>query len=226
MRSAKAVLRGLVPYNSANPSMPNGCLLELSSLPARHPPIGEALLHAFGPSAIIRLSIDPTPQPAGTMARGVEIDWLKRPGTNPAGRVQRDIGWKDLDHLGNVCTQLSVTVNAQGLTEHAAVGIMALLIHDLEGAVLQSVLPIGSGGDYLVLIRGARKAVQVEASGVREDATGSASRARLAQKSEQVLTKIKAGYASVTTFSHSAASVVHSYLHYVCRQVKRKGKKK
>lgn len=225
MRSAKAVLRGLVPYHSANPSMPNGHVLELSSLPTRHPLIGEALLHAFGPPAIFRLSIDPTPQPAGTMAREVEIDWLKRPGSSAAGRVQRDIGWNGLDHLGNVCTQLPITVNAQNLTEQAAVGIIALLIHDLEGGVLQSVLPIGSGGDYLVFTRGARKAVQVEASGVREDATGSASRARLAQKSEQVLTRSKAGYASVTTFSYSAALVVHSYLHYVCRRGK-KGKKK
>jgi hypothetical protein len=208
--------------------MPNGHVLELSSLRERHPPIGTALLHAFAPAAIIRLSIDPTPQPSGTMSRRAEVDWITRPGTNPAVQVHRDIGWNGLkDLLGRLCVQLPFTVNAQTLTEQAAIGVMALLINDLEGAVLQTVLPIGSGGDYFVLPPRGRKPIQMEVSGIREDSTGTASRARLAQKAEQVLTHSQAGFASVTTFSHKAGPIAHSYLHYVSsRRRKKKGGKK
>jgi hypothetical protein len=187
-------------------------------------------LHAFGPPAVIRLNIDPNAQPAGTMTRRIEVDWLSPPGTSPAVQDQRILGWNGLqDFLGNLCVQLPMTVNSQTLTEQAAIGVMALLISDLKGEVLQRVLPIGSGGDYLILLRGSRKPAQVEVSGIHSDATGAASRARLAQKSAQVLSKSAVGYASVTTFAHASESVVQSYLHYVRRLRKkggRKGKKK
>jgi hypothetical protein len=103
---------------------------------------------------------------------------------------------------------------------------MALLIHDLEGGVLQEVLQIGSGGDYFVLVKRAKKPIQVEVSGIREDLHGGPSRSRLREKTTQVLTHSKVGYASVTTFSHPAGAIVHSYLHYVRRQRKKKGRMK
>jgi hypothetical protein len=159
------------------------------------------------------------------MSRRVDVDWITRPGTNPAVQVHRDVGWNGLQYLNNVCAQLPMTVNAQTLTEQAAVGVMALLIHDLEGGVLQNVLPIGSGGDYLILHRRGGNPIQVEVSGIRDDATGNASRARLTQKSVQVLTHSMAGYASVTTFSHPAGAIVHCYLHYVRQGRKRGGRK-
>ena len=207
--------------------MPNGHVLELSTLPARHPPIGEALLHAFGPPAIIRLSVDPSAQPAGTMTRSVDVDWVPLPGANPAGQVQRDIGWNGLQNIvDTVCVQLPMTVNAQTLTEQAAIAVMALLISDLEDGCLQSVLQIGSGSDYLLLPRKGSNPIPVEVSGVREDATGNASRARLSEKKVQVLTRSDVGHVSVTTFAHAGGSIVHSYLHYVNRGRKKKGRKK
>ncbi len=207
--------------------MPNGRVLELSSLPARHPPIGHALLQAYAPAAIVRLRIDPTPQPPDTMVRSVDVDWITRPGTNPAVSERRDIGWNGLEgFLAAACIQLPITVNAHTLTEQAAIAVMALLISDLEGGVVQSVFQIGSGADYLILPRRSSNPIQVEVSGIRYDASGNASRARLAQKSAQVLTNSEVGYASVTTFSHSASVIVHSYLHYVRRQRKGKGGRK
>jgi hypothetical protein len=135
--------------------MANGVVLELSTLPARHPPMGEALLQMYAPQAMVRLCIDPTPQPAGTMSREIEVDWLRHPGKEAATHQQRAVGWTGLEHhLNTLCVQLLVTVNDRTLTEQAAVGVLALLISDLEGAVLQTVLQIGSGGDYLIRRKG------------------------------------------------------------------------
>jgi hypothetical protein len=97
-----------------------------------------------------------------------------------------------------------------------------LLIHDLEEGVLQTVLPIGSGGDYLVRVSGKASFIQLEASGVRVDETGSASASRLQQRTEQVLTHARTGFVSVTTFSHGPGAVVHSYQHFVRRGRQRK----
>jgi hypothetical protein len=133
-------------------------------------------------------------------------------------QVLRRIGWGDIrEGLGRVCEQLPYTKNAHELTEEAAVGIAALLIHDLEGGVLQNVLPIGNGGDYLVRVREASAPIQLEVSGVRMDETGSNSRSRLQEKSDQVLTCVRVGFVSVTTFCHGPRAVVHSYLHFVRR---------
>lgn len=111
---------------------------------------------------------------------------------------------------------------------------MALLVHELEGAELQSVLPIGSGSDYLVRVPGASTYIQLEVSGIRLDVGGNLSTTRLHQKSAQVLTHARVGFASVTTFSHLAGAA-RSWLHYVKRPrnqqnavkpKKTKGKKK
>lgn len=209
--------------------MPNGHVLELATLPARHPLIGDALLRQFAGSVIFRLSIYPTPQPPAMIKRTVTVHRIARPGTKPAIQEDCDIGWSGLPSYNrDYCVRLSRTVNEHDVTEQAAIGVMALLIHELEGGVLQQVLPIGSGGDYLVLPRGARHPIQVEVSGIREDRNGSASQSRLRQKCDQVLTASKAGYASVTTFSHPAGPIVQSWLHYVekGRKMRSGGKRK
>jgi hypothetical protein len=205
--------------------MANGTVLELSTLPARHPDVGTALHHAYAPATIVRLSVDPTPQ-QGTLSREVEVNWLRRPGRGPVERVRRRIGWSNEgEGLRRVCEELPITKNDQDLTEEAAVGVAALLIHDLEGGVLQKVLPIGSGGDYLLRVSGMDSFIQLEVSGLREDHTGSASASRLRQKTEQVLTQARVGFVSVTTFSHGPHAVVHGYQHFV-RKKRRRSRKK
>jgi hypothetical protein len=162
------------------------------------------------------------------MKREVVVDWITRPGTSPVVGVNREVGWSGLPASTDLlCVQLPRTVNAHTLTEQAAVGVMALLIHALEGGVLQDVLPIGSGGDYFVISREANRPIQVEVSGIREDLNGAAARSRLSQKSAQVLSHSTVGYASVTTFAHPTGPIVHSYLHYVSRpRTTKKGRKK
>jgi hypothetical protein len=129
--------------------------------------------------------------------------------------------------MDTLCVQSRIAVSEHDLTEFAAIGVMALLIHDLEGGVLQNVLPIGSGGDYLVIPREAESPIQVEVSGIQVDLNGADSRSRLSRKSTQVLSHSTVGYASVTTFSHPTGPIVHSYLHYVSRpRTTKKGRKK
>jgi hypothetical protein len=124
----------------------------------------------------------------------VEVDWLKRAGRRPREQVRRRIGWGNIpEELRRVCEQLPYTKNAHDLTEEAAIGVAALLINDLEGGVLQTVLPIGSGGDYLVRVSGEHRFIQLEVSGLRVDETGSHSGSRLQQKTEQVLTQANVG---------------------------------
>lgn len=209
--------------NIVCPCMPNGHILQLEDLPAMHPPCGVGLRHAFAAQAVYRLCIDPTPQPLGTMDRTVEIDWIKRPGNAPAVQIQRRVGWTNLqNHLANLNTilvHLPFTLNAHDLTAHAALAVMALVIRDLEGAVLQTVLQIGSGGDYLVQIQGGARPTQVEGSGILNAAISGVAQARLHQKRVQVLTRSPNGFVSITTFAHPGGQqpgpIVHSYMHYV-----------
>jgi hypothetical protein len=161
------------------------------------------------------------------MKRDVEVNWLRTPGDAAPTQENREVGWSGLD-LEKVCLQISTTLNEQDLTEQAASGVMALLISDLENGVLQTVLQIGSGGDYLIRRKGTSSFIQVEISGIKVDPAGSLSGPRLRQKTEQVLTHRRVGYVSVTTFSYRAGGIVHSYLHYVKRQKRpggRPGKK-
>jgi hypothetical protein len=202
--------------------MPNGHALELSTLPTNHPRVE---WEYFIVSTILRLSLDPTTLPSGTMERTVAVDWLAQPGGGTPQTVTRVIGWNNLPDRRDKCTLWPFTFNANDITEAAAIGVMALLIHDLEGAEIQRVLQIGSGGDYLLIV--GSEQIQVECSGIRSDPNGSASRSRLAQKCQQVLSNSRSGFASVTTFSHGPGEDVHSYLHFVSAAPKpRKGRGK
>lgn len=208
--------------------MPNGHILELATLPTSHPRCGAALLAQCATSTIIRLSLDPTALPAGTMSRGVAVSWLARPGRGAATQEDRVVGWNGLaNHAGDLAVQWAITVPPQDITEQAAIAVMALLIHDLAQGEILRVLQIGSGGDYLVRVGGLKRPIQAESSGIRSDSSGSQSLSRLNQKKAQVLTHSRAGFAAVTTFSHPHGGTAHSYLHYVCKKSrKRKGTRK
>jgi hypothetical protein len=204
--------------------MPDEHILELTALRAIHPRC--AFYESCGTQAHIRLSLDPTPLPAGTIKRPVHVNWVKRPGNRAAVDELREIGWKGLpSDATDLAIRMNRTKNAQVITEWAAIGVFALLIHDLEGAEIQQVLAIGSGGDYLVLSPGRKRSVQAEIRGIRIDATGSTSRSKLGEKKVQVLTKSRVGFASVTTFSHPPGAIVHSYLHYVRKPTRKRSRK-
>jgi len=147
----------------------------------------------------------------------VRVNWVGRLAGETVVQVEREIGWNDLPEnlaADGIIAQWRRAVPPQDITEQAAIAIMALLIHDLDQGEVLSALPIGSGGDYLVAIRGLKKPVQSESSGIRLDATGSESRQRLKGKMAQVVSKSRAGFAAVTTFSHGPECIVHSYLHF------------
>lgn len=101
-----------------------------------------------------------------------------------------------------------------------------MLINELEGGVIQNVLPIGSGGDYLVRVSGEASFIPLEMSGLQVDATGSGSVSLLGAKTDQVLRNARVGFVSVTTFSHGPHAIVHSYLHFVRRGRRNIGRQK
>ena len=189
-------------------------VLELRDLPANHPSV--EILVGYGTSTICRLSIDPTELPAETMACQVEVDWGPRAGGDRQ-KLSRWIGWDGVPPiLADARWRWSFTRNSKEITADAAVGVMAMLIHDLEGSKITTVLQIGSGGDYLVAIEDDLQ-LQIECSGIRVDSTGSRAKDRLKDKCDQVLSKADHGIASVTAFSHGAGQGVYSYLHYTVR---------
>jgi hypothetical protein len=187
-----------------------GPTIEVASIDGRHNVPG--LLKEFGTKIILRLGVDPVRVSSGVLKRSVVVDRIS-PASRETRRVEiREIGWGELpDHVDD-CEQLrTFRLNEQDITEKAAIGIMVLLIHELEGAVLRKVLQIGEGGDYLVKLAGYSDHIQVEVSGIRIGTVGVAS-ARVVQKRGQVR---GAGFVSVTTFQHGQGGAAHSYLHFV-----------
>jgi hypothetical protein len=125
------------------------------------------------------------------------------------------------------CIRLRCAFNAERITEDAAIAVMALLIHELEGVTVEEVYPIGSGPDYLVTLKGKGGDLSVEVSGIRVDGTGSESSSRLTKKRNQLLAKKTAGFVSITTFQRLKAGILHSYLNYVVKSSagKKRGRK-
>jgi hypothetical protein len=192
--------------------------LEVSSLDLRHP--GEALFDECAAKLVYRLSIDPTPLPTGVVERQVAVE--RRSPSQPDGpaEVACTVSWANLNvDLPDWCVRRRNTVCDENLTEWAAIGLMALLIHHLERLTITSVLPKGSGGDYELEVEGSGRAAQIEVSGVREDRTptGSLTRARIAEKQDQILRTQSEGWVSVTTFARGPAGEVWSALHFVRR---------
>ncbi|WP_143393694.1 hypothetical protein [Fimbriiglobus ruber] len=187
--------------------------LELQTLPSIHP--GVAILTGYGTSTVVRLSLDPTTLPSGTIIRPVSVNWVARVGGLPPRQVTRDIGWSDVpQHTGKNCLLWINTKNERTITEEAAIGVMALLLKDLENATITRVVQIGGGGDYHLTLQGGGQ-TQAESSGVHTDPLGYLSSARLVRKAAQVLQNSPDGFACVVAFSHTASSEVHCYLHFV-----------
>jgi hypothetical protein len=191
-----------------------GLVIEVATIDGRHR--RSILLRLFGIQIILRLGVDPVRLPPGTMKRTVTVDRISPGSEKTRWEEMREIAWNGLTDHFDQCEEIARTLNQHDITEHAAIGVMLLLIHELEGAVLTDVLPIGSGGDYLVNLSDRPEPVQVEVSGIRE---GSASQAatRLEEKRSQIR---GAGFVSVTTFLHSEDGSAHSYLHFVVPGVK------
>lgn len=195
--------------------MPPGAPLELGSLPTIHPLV--SILSSCGTSTIVRLSLDPPTKSSDTMLRNVIVDWVARPGVGAAQELTREIGWTTVpEAITNEVVKWRITKNSHDITEEAAIGVMALLLYDLERAEILCVLPIGSGGDYLVAIQGIPP-LQAESSGIHSDPMGYLSTQRMKVKCEQVLTKCSTGFACVAAFSHSPSRDVRCKLHYVSR---------
>lgn len=208
--------RGKSSDEAENITVADGPIIELATLPSRHPKIGDPLLDLFGAQLVLRLGFDSRQQPTGTRKREVTIDRI----ASTAGGVRqtevREIGWEGLPKFSeDYCIRVARTSNEQDITEAAAIAVMGLLIHELEGVSIESVLPIGSGGDYLVKLHKNKQLVQVEVSGIREDLAGDKAATRLGEKRTQVLNKSASGYVSVTTFYRVANGGPHSFLHYV-----------
>ena len=185
-----------------------GPVIEVATIDERHQ--SPVLLRLFGTQIILRLGVDPVRLAPGVLKRAIMIDRIRPGSEGTRWEETREIGWNGLsDHL-NQCQEMARTLNEHDITEHAAIGVMLLLIHELEGAVLSGVLPIGSGPDYLVNLPHRPEPVQLEVSGIKSGSAGQAS-SRLGEKCGRLR---GAGFVSVTTFEHGEAGVAHSYLHF------------
>ena len=117
------------------------------------------------------------------------------------------------------------------ITEDAAIGVIALLLHDLEEFRIRRVLPIGGGGDYHLELEDGT-VTQLECSGIYIDPDGHRSHDRLQTKLAQVLKQSADGFAAVATFSRTVTQEAHCFLHFVTtetftpRKKRKKPKKK
>lgn len=193
--------------------MPPGLPLELSTLPVIHPRTD--ILNAYGISTVVRLSLDPTRLASGTMSRSVSVAWVPFPGGSAPQPVAEEIGWSNVPaHFLASVVKWPLTRNRDDISEEAAIGVMALLLHRLASAEVLSVVQIGSGGDFLIEVQG-QPQMQAESSGIRDDPNGYLSTNRIKGKCAQVLTKSYAGFASVVAFSHPPNQGVCCHLRYV-----------
>lgn len=186
-----------------------GPVIELATIDQRHG--SSILLEQFGAKTLLRLAVVPVRMPQEVLKRTITVDRISPASGEERWEEPREIGWSGLSDLRERCEQVLGVVNEHHITEFAAIGIALLLVHELEGAVLDEVLPIGSGGDYLVKLSDRPEPVQVEVSGIKE---GSASQAasRLGEKRGRIR---GAGFVSVTTFQHGESGAPHSYLHFI-----------
>jgi hypothetical protein len=197
------------------PAPPGPIVLELRSLEQRHPVLGKSLLECFGASVVYRLSHAPVKLSDDSVSRMVSVD-RRPPGTVTPFEQRVTIEWNSSAMTRDQAIRFGYTLPNDRITENAAIGVMCLLINELEGASVSKVLQRGAGGDYLISLPDGSE-VQVEVSGISVDSTGREARKRLSEKSAQVLTAADRGFASVTTFSHRSDEAAHSYLHHVVR---------
>jgi hypothetical protein len=186
-----------------------GPVIELATIDERHRQPG--LLKEFGTKVILRLGVNPVLVVPGTLKRAITVDRIS-PGSGKSRWDEiREIGWADLPADLEDCEWVRGRLDENTITEQAAIGVMLLLINELEGGVSTTVLQVGSGGDYLIRLEGRPDPVQVEVRGIKSGSAGQAS-SRLGEKCGQIR---GAGFASVTTFQHGKDGAAHSYLHFV-----------
>jgi hypothetical protein len=185
-----------------------GPVIEVATIDERHRSPG--LLKEFGTKIILRLGMDPVQLTPGTLKRAITVDRISPASGESRWEETREIGWANLPGDLSDCERVRERLNENTITEHAAIGIMLLLIHELEGGVLTRVLEIGDGGDYLVRLEDRPDPVQVEVSGIKTGSAGEAS-SRLGKKRGQIGGE---GFVSVTTFQHGETGEPHSYLHF------------
>lgn len=200
-------------------------VLEVASLRERHPLFGDLLLSRYAPVLIYRLSINPEPPSPIEVERALVVDLIRSPG-GPPEEVHRAIRWEGGSEFVQIATTLDRCLPERVANEDAAIGVMALLVSDLAGGVLQEVLEIGTSADYIVKLTSDGSLLPVEVSGICIARWPSDSHDRLAKKTTQILTSNSEGYVSVTTFKYPPDSTVHSYLHYVKKQTGPQSNKK
>lgn len=186
-----------------------GPVIEVATIDERHR--RKTLLEVLGIYMILRLGVDPVRVPREVSKRAVTVDRISPASGGDRWEEVREIGWAGLSDLRDRCEELSDILNELDITEHAAIGVMLLLVHELEGGVLTGVLQIGSGPDYSVNLSDRPEPVQVEVSGIRRGSAGQVS-SRLGEKRGQLR---GAGFVSVTTFQYGEDGAAHSYLHFV-----------
>jgi hypothetical protein len=196
-----------------------GPTIEVQTIDERHRQ--SVLLELFGTKIILRLAVDPVQQPPGVLKREIMVDRISPRSGEDRWEETRELSWAGLPEYLDRCEQVPFVVNEDDITEQAAIGVMLLLINELEGAILTRVLQIGSGGDYLVSLSGVPEPLQVEVRGIKSGSAGRAS-SRLGEKRRQVHGE---GFASVTTFKYGEAEAAHSYLHFVTPGGRAKGRK-
>lgn len=192
--------------------------LGISRLAELHPEL--ALIENCATQLILRLSVDPTAIRSGERRREVRGEHRPRHDPDTATEFKRLIEWEGLSPgAEDRCRRYRNTVADETLTEWAAIGMMALLIHDLEGGTVRGVVRQGVGGDYVVSLGGDEAGQQIEVRGIREDRTpsGSITAARVREKREQILRYRQTGFVSVTAFAYSDTAGVYSVLHFVKR---------
>lgn len=179
-----------------------GPVLHLSSLQQRHPgDPGVSLLHFYGPCAPMRLAAS-----EGETARPVAVRWAPRDRRRNEQPRQFVIDWADCPGIwGHEAASRTDLASPKTVTEFAAIAVMGLLIHELETAVVEEVLPVGSGGDYNVRV--GRQVFQVEVSGITRDDSGKETTDTVSDKKAQVLTHQQVGFVSVTTFAYRTSGV-------------------
>ena len=165
----------------------------------------------FGTQIILRLGVDPVRLTPGVLKRAITVDRISPGSGETRWEEIREIGWADLPDDLDQCEECRGRLNENDITEHAAIGVMFLLIHELEGGVSTRSFRLAPGGDYLVSLPDRPEPVQVEVSGIKSGSAGQAS-SRLGEKCGQIR---GAGFVSVTTFQHGEDGVAHSYLHFV-----------
>jgi hypothetical protein len=189
----------------------------LNTLPQRHPKRGRALLRAYGEAATVRLSLNPVRLASGVEEREVVFAHAAV-GVNPTCEHRRLVSWTGLYDPTDL-EELAITMPEETVSEFGAIALAALAISEFEQAEILHVLPKGSGGDYLIAVAWRPTPIQLEVSGIRCDdsSSGASTTARVAAKCEQVLTKAREGFVSVTTFDHRPSGGPYTLLGYVTR---------